>query len=227
VIIGFIPARGGSKGIPNKNLARIGNRSLLEIGIEKLKLSGCDQVYVSTDSKEIMSKASECGASVIVRPKIISGDDATTESAIQHFLSTKRVCNNDLVVLHQLTSPFLRVSSVKACIETLLFEPNWNSCFTALDRHAFTWELQVGKGWNPINHSRNVRIRRQDLPERVIESGGAYVFRVEEFRSQFTRYAEPSTIVKIGFLENFEIDSPSELSEANYIYDRLGEHYAS
>jgi CMP-N-acetylneuraminic acid synthetase len=211
--IGFIPARGGSKGIPGKNLVKLGSSTLLEIGIKKLERAGCEVVYVSTDSQDIA--------------KQISGDDASTESAIQHFLTSIITSSQDVIILHQLTSPFIKVSSIKACIEIIAHQSNINSCFTALERHVFIWEKVQESEWRPQNHQRSIRIRRQELPERVIESGGIYAFRPEEFRRQLTRYAEPSAIVKIEYIENFEIDSPEELTEAILIQERFGDYLDS
>ena len=225
MIIGFIPARGGSKGIPRKNLSLVGTQTLLELGVEKLWTSGCDRVYVSTDSTEIMSKALEYGSKVVVRPEEISGDEASTESAINHFLRSENILGEEIIVLHQLTSPFIQVDSIKSCINMLSIHSEINSCFTALDRHAFTWEKQEDNTWSPVNHQRNLRLRRQELPERVIESGGVYAFRAKEFLAQATRYAKPSAIIKINYLENFEIDSREELLEANYIRERIGDSF--
>ncbi len=225
--IGFIPARGGSKGIPGKNLVKLGSSTLLEIGIKKLERARCEVVYVSTDSQDIAQKANSFGAKVIERPKQISGDDASTESAIQHFLTSIITSSQDVIILHQLTSPFIKVSSIKACIDIISHQSNINSCFTALERHVFIWEKVQESEWKPQNHQRSIRIRRQELPERVIESGGIYAFRPEEFRRQLTRYAEPSAIVKIEYIENFEIDSPEELTEAILIQERFGDYLDS
>lgn len=225
MIIGFIPARGGSKGVPKKNLAKLGNRTLLEIGISKLLVSGCDPIFVSTDSSEIASLGRDLGAVIIPRPEEFSGDEASTESVIKHFFSVQELRRDDIVVMHQITSPFLKVSSIRACIEKLLIDSSLNSCFTVIERHAFIWENCYERGWEPRNHNRENRIRRQDLPERCIESGGAYCFRVEAFNLQGNRYASPTGCVGIDFLEYFEIDSLDELSQAKLIQEKMGNFY--
>ena len=225
--LGFIPARGGSKGIPKKNLVKVGNRTLLEIGISKLFEGGCDKVFVSTDSVEIADLAKKSGAIHILRPKEISGDTATSESAIRHFLTVQELNGDEIVVMHQITSPFLKASSIRACIEKLTVNRSLNSCLTALNRHTFVWERNKDLWWEPINHDRDNRLRRQDLPERCIESGGAYGFKVKAFNLQGTRYAKPTGIVEVEYLENFEIDSPSELSQAILIQAKLGDFFGA
>ena len=86
-ILAFIPARSGSKGIPNKNIKLFNGKPLVEWTINSaLKSKQVDKVVVSSDSKKILSISKKLGAEIVLRPKDISGDYATTESAIKHYI---------------------------------------------------------------------------------------------------------------------------------------------
>jgi CMP-N-acetylneuraminic acid synthetase len=108
--IAIIPARGGSKGIPDKNLQTVGGVSLLARTISAcLQSDSITTVYVSTDSDRIAEVASNCGAQVIRRPVEISGDKASSESALLHALGEieKETSLPQNVLFAQCTSPFI------------------------------------------------------------------------------------------------------------------------
>ena len=88
-IICIIPARGGSKGIPNKNLIPLCNKPLLQWSIEQAKSSSFlkDTIYVSSNDDTIITQSQKWGAHPIKRPELISGDTSSSESALQHALS--------------------------------------------------------------------------------------------------------------------------------------------
>ena len=93
--IAIIPARGGSKGIPRKNLQLLGGRALVEHSIEHALWSrSVGRVVVSTDDDEIAAVSNKCGAEVIRRPADISGDLATSEAALQHAIDCLRASEN-------------------------------------------------------------------------------------------------------------------------------------
>ena len=105
-IVAVIPARGGSKGIPKKNILPIGGVPLLGRAVLAAKgvpeMSG---VYVSTDDEEVEAVAREYGAQVVKRPDEISGDKASSESALLHFAEQVPA---DVYVFMQCTSPFIQ-----------------------------------------------------------------------------------------------------------------------
>ena len=128
MIIGLIPARGGSKGIPRKNLAFLGDKTLLEIGVGKLFKSGCDEVFVSTNDQEISECAIKYGAKVINRPNEISEDTSSTEPVILHAINSISIDPTNILVIHQITSPMITVKSIVSCIK-LLENSKFNSAF--------------------------------------------------------------------------------------------------
>ncbi len=123
-VLALIPARGGSKEIPKKNIQKIGRNSLLEQTISHAKKSKLiDKIVVSTDDKKIASIAKKCGAEVpFLRPKYLSGDSAKTIDVIKHTLKTlnkKFDYKPDIVTLINPTVPFRGKNSVDESIQLL------------------------------------------------------------------------------------------------------------
>jgi len=218
--IALIPARGGSKGIPRKNLQPIANLPLVARMVRIALLGNIGEVWVSTDDHEISQVARSNGARVIQRPSEISGDQASTESCIDHFLAELNPPRDQVVCLLQATSPFLNPETVKSCIRIIEQNLEINSCFTARAEHPFLWKRDQDY-WEPSNHSRHYRPRRQELPESTIETGACYVFRVNSYLEQKTRFPSPSQIVITSYLESLDIDTAEDLAEAQRIAECL------
>ena len=107
--VAIIPARGGSKGLQNKNIYPVAGRPLLAWTIlQALASTSIERVFVTTDDQAIASVAKEYGAEVIVRPAELSGDKATSESAILHAAGVIEQDYHiplDIIVFLQATSP--------------------------------------------------------------------------------------------------------------------------
>lgn len=180
-IIAVIPARGGSKGIPGKNLKKIAGRSLIQRTIESLMATGLvDDVYVSSDSEEILNEAIRFGAKAIKRPEELSGDQASSESALLHALkSSGEDSKSDLLVFCQATSPFIETADLKEAISKVSREEA-DVVFSATESHAFLWrktdEEMVG-----INHDKSIRLRRQEMEPEFRETGAFYVMKTQGF----------------------------------------------
>jgi len=177
----IIPARGGSKGIPGKNIKLFNGIPLINYSINyALPIIPKNQIYISTDSEEIKKVVEDFGVKVIDRPDEISGDTATTESAISHVLNY--IDNKpENVILLQATSPLRPKNSLNKIIEH--FEDNkFDSLLTISSTHRFFWELD-GKNANPKYDFQN-RLRRQDMKEdeiKYIENGSVYMFSYNHF----------------------------------------------
>ena len=118
--VAIIPARGGSKGIPDKNLQHVGGIPLLVRTIHALqRSSSVSAVYVSTDSESIARLASAYGAKVIMRPNDLSSDSASSESALLHAIEVieSRGQHPTSIVFAQCTSPFIEPADVDGVIK--------------------------------------------------------------------------------------------------------------
>ena len=135
----IIPVRGGSKGIPRKNLKTVNGISLVERSLRVALKSKVDKIIVSTDDKEISDVAIKYGATLHIRSSENSGDDASTESVILEVVE-KYESNwpSDLAVgFIQATSPFVSAETINECFD--LAEKGYSS-FSAKSFHGFTWE---------------------------------------------------------------------------------------
>ena len=196
-IIAIIPARGGSKGLPHKNLLSFNGEPLVVHSINYAKeCSLVNTVYVSTDDDEIASVSSHSGASIIQRPSELSGDTATTESAIEHVLSTLEV-KPDIIILLQATSPFRPKKSLKVALDKFI-KNSFDSLLSISPTHKFFWLIDKNNNINPKYNYLN-RPRRQDLKKdemSFIENGSLYIFTYEHFISLKNRLGG-----KIGYIE--------------------------
>ena len=209
-IIAIIPARGGSKGIPNKNIIDCMGKPLIAHSIEYAKESDLvTSIYVSTDDAKIAEVAKQYGAEIIDRPDSISGDTATTESAIEHVLNN--IPKPDIVILLQATSPLRPKESLNKSIEKMISE-KYDSLLSLSPTHRFSWKIN-GDEAIPKYDFKN-RPRRQDILESeqaYIENGSIYIFTYENFIKHNNRLGG-----KIGYVVfeeefSFEIDTPTDL----------------
>ncbi|QNI84115.1 N-acylneuraminate cytidylyltransferase [Synechococcus sp. PROS-7-1] len=208
--LALIPARGGSKGIPGKNLQEVGGRPLVVRTIDAARASqNVKRVVVSTDDFTIRAAALKAGAEVVERPSGIAGDVASSESALLHAIKVLEQLGpipNRLVFL-QCTSPFTNASQIDRVLKALE-DPVINSSFSVQPWHGFLWR-EDGRG---INHDpTHPRKRRQDLEPSYIETGAIYAIRTSAFRQSGSRFCapwRPVVIVDSGP----EIDTPADLA---------------
>ena len=196
-IIAIIPARGGSKGLPRKNVLPFNSEPLVVHSIDFAKeCSLVNTVYVSTNDDEIASISSDSGAAIIQRPLELSGDSATTESAIEHVLSTLTV-KPDIIILLQATSPFRPKNSLKLALDKFI-QNDFDSLLSISPTHRFFWSVDENDNINAKYDYLN-RPRRQDLERkniRFVENGSLYIFTYDHFTSMKNRLGG-----KIGYIE--------------------------
>jgi N-acylneuraminate cytidylyltransferase len=212
--IAIIPARGGSKGIPRKNLLPFAGIPLLAHSIDHAHAAqGVDLVVVTTDDDEIAAVAPRHGATVVRRPAAIAGDEATSESALLHALD---VIESDLdiepglVVFLQATSPIRPAGVIDRAVE-LVENGTFDSVLTASPQHSFTWE-STDEGARSLTYDHRQRPRRQDLPApRWEENGSVYVTTAAGLRRSGNRLSGTIGIVQMHPLDSFQIDEPGDV----------------
>lgn len=210
-IVAFIPARGGSKGIRDKNLQEVGGMSLIERSILFAKAHPLvEQVFVSTDSQSISESAERLGAFVVHRPESIAGDTASSESAISHFLGLYP--SVEVVVFLQATSPFVEFGPLERAID-MVIQGDADSVFSAFRTHGFRWRFSGGNV-ETVGHSAARRERRQDLQPEFEESGAFYVFRRSVFDAEESRFCGQTKLVEVDPRFAVEIDRAEDLEVA-------------
>jgi len=214
-----IPARGGSKGIPDKNLQPVGGRSLVERCVTTaLRAHAVDRVIVTTDDDAIAAAARRAGAVVVERPDEISGDTATSESAVLHALDTLDGADPDVTVLVQCTSPFVLADDIDAAIAAVT--AGADSAFTASRTHAFLWR-SGDDGTVGVNHDAASRAMRQARPLEHLENGAVYAMRTSGLREHAHRFFGRIDVVEVPASRSLEIDDPADLELARMLEPHL------
>lgn len=190
-ILAVIPARGGSKGVPGKNIKPIAGKPLLAWTIEHaLAAKTVDRVVVSTEDPKIAAVAREWGAEVLDRPKRLATDRADTLPVLQHALKT---CPADVLVVLQCTSPIRSKGLVDRCVGKFLRE-KVDSLGTVFPDRSYEYGVEMP--------------RRQEIRPRLVDNGNVYVNRADLILKKGDRYGKRIAILEISREESFEIDEP-------------------
>lgn len=177
-IFAIIPARGGSKGLPKKNILEASGKPLIAWTIsEAQKSKYIDRLILSSDDSEIIEIAKKWGCEVpFVRPKRLATDEATTIAAVFHAMKSLSQ-EYDYVVLLQPTSPLRKVADIDQCIEFCNTQ-NAPACVsvTEADKNPY-WMFQIheDKHMTPAIDSSGLKLRRQNLPIFYTLNGAVYV----------------------------------------------------
>ena len=213
-IVSIILARGGSKGIPRKNIIEFCGKPLIAWTIENCIDAGSSSVWVSSDSDEILEIAKKYGAKQIKRPLEISGDFATSESAWLHAINHIEDNNSekiDWVIAPQITSPLREAKDIIEATK-IAISGEYDSIFSSsIAEDLFFWSKGPTGNLDSINYDWRNRKRRQDAPKQYIENGSFYLFRPEVLRNSNNRFGNKIGIVEMEFWKMFEIDSMNDL----------------
>jgi N-acylneuraminate cytidylyltransferase len=212
-VVAIILARGGSKGVPKKNIIDFCGKPLIAWTIDNCIKGGANSVWVSSDSDEILEISSEYGANKIKRPDHIAGDFATSESAWLHAINYIEQANEkiDWVLAPQVTSPLREASDISKAIK-LAKENSYDSFFScSVAEDLFFWQKNDNGNLDSINYDWRNRKRRQDIPKQFIENGSFYLFKPHVIRNTNNRFGSNIGIVEMNFWKMFEIDSFDDL----------------
>ncbi|MDA9543066.1 MULTISPECIES: acylneuraminate cytidylyltransferase family protein [unclassified Bradyrhizobium] len=211
--LAVIAARGGSKGIPHKNLLDLCGKPLIAWTVEQARAArGVDVVAVSSDSEAILAAAEAAGAVGVRRPDDISGDLASSESAWLHALDATeaRLGRFERVVALQATSPIREPSDIENALGTF-DRDHLDSLLSVCEvEDYFNWRIGAN-GPEPINYDYRNRRMRQQIEKRYLENGSFYVLIPSLLREQNNRLGG-----KIGFHvmdrhKMFQIDRPEDV----------------
>lgn len=217
----IIPARGGSKGIPGKNLQQVGGVPLIARTVRAALLArSVSHVYVSTDSHEIATCAEQAGASIIQRPDSISGDTASSEDALLHACEVWNQAGSlpDALVFLQTTSPFTTSADIDGAVAKLDSEPA-DVVLGVAAHHRFQWCQNEDGCLSAVGHDMFSRPRRQELSNRFVETGALYVMRTPGFVKSRFRFFGKVVGHELPEESMLEIDTPQDLLVARAIAD--------
>ena len=214
-VLCIIPARGGSKGIPRKNLTPIAGKPLIGWSIEAaLTAKSVNRVIVSTDDDEIAAVACRFGAEIIHRPPELSNDTASSESALLHVLeslSQREQYEPDLVVFLQATSPYRTAEDIDGAVN-LLLQSDYDSVFSAYSEHFIgRWQQDNSGCAKALNFDPANRPRRQERPVEYLENGSIYIFKPFILRQTGSRLGGRIGIYRMPMERSFQIDTLEDL----------------
>jgi N-acylneuraminate cytidylyltransferase len=223
--VAIIPARGGSKGLKNKNIYPVAGLPLLAWSvIQATDAEHVDRVFVTTDDASIAQVAREYGAEVIDRPQEISGDKATSESALQHALETiagRHGAEPETVVFLQATSPLRKPGDIDRAIE-IFRQDDADSLISVTRADDLTiWEQRAGE-WNSVNFDFRNRGMRQDRPSQFIENGSIYLFTPSVLREFGNRIGQKLSVYPMEFWQTWEIDTIEEVDLVEFYLKHKG-----
>ncbi|WP_207454689.1 acylneuraminate cytidylyltransferase family protein [Herbiconiux sp. SYSU D00978] len=214
-VVAIIPARGGSKGVPGKNLRPVGGVPLIVRAVTSARsAASIDRVVVSTDDTDIAMLARAAGAEVVARPAELSGDTASSESALLHALDTLGE-EPEVTVFLQATSPFIDPADLDAAVGRVLTGEN-DVVFAAFETYAFLWRVGEG-GAEGVNHDRRTRPRRQDREPSFQETGAFYVLRTAGFRAAGHRFFGRVGVALTDERRALEVDTLEQLELAQAV----------
>jgi len=222
--VALIPARGGSKGIPRKNLQPLAGRPLVVHSIEHARAcAGIDRVFVSTDDDEIAEVARRAGAEIVRRPAELAGDTASTESAVEHALGEWRASGlvPDRIVLLQATSPFRSEGQLDRALVRFA-ELGCDSLLSVVSFHGFVWRTNADGTAVPQTYDPVARPRRQDIRDVVRETGSFYVFTRALFERTGARLGGRMAAFEVPAADALDIDEPVDLAAARTEAARRG-----
>ena len=220
-IIGVIPARGGSKGIPGKNTVDVCGRPLIDYSIEFAKnllaLGEIDKFIVTTDDKEIAKTAKICGAEVpFLRPKELANDQAKTIDVVKHVLDyfENRGESFDAVLLLQPTSPLRNVSDF--CAVVLGFFGSSHSSMISCYLEEYISDCVMYKklednSLKPRNIDHAIGRRRQDIETYYVRNGAIYLTLTSHIRSKNSLICDNPMLLEMSKISSLNLDAPDDL----------------
>lgn len=207
-ILAIIPARGGSKGIPRKNIRLMNGKPLIYYSINNaLNSKYITDVIVSTDDEEIKHISEICGAQVIKRPKELANDQATLDPVIYHATITMEDIKKkkyDIVITLQPTSPLLTVNTLDSALEKFI-NSEYDCFISAINTPHLSWK----KEGEQIVPNYKQRLNRQQLPPCYFETG-AFFFSRRKIVSENSRIGGKITVYEIPEHEAIDIDTVND-----------------
>jgi len=221
--IGLIPARGGSRGLPRKNILPLCGKPLVGYSIEAAKEAACiDRILVSTEDAEIAEVSGCLGAEVIPRPRGLAGDKTPTIDVVIHALDLLGEGSvPDLLVLLQPTSPLRTSRDIDAAVD--LFRRSACDMVVSVcePRHPPKWCFTVEGGYlAPLFGGDTGAARRQDLPRVLCPNGAIYIARPEVLRGTGDFFTSRTIPYLMPVERSIDIDTELDLLIAGFLLER-------
>ncbi|TRX20925.1 acylneuraminate cytidylyltransferase family protein [Flavobacterium franklandianum] len=219
--IAIIPARGGSKRLPNKNILPLHGIPLIVHSILYAQKDSTiiDEIYVSTDDEKIKEIALQYGVKVIDRPENLSGDFEPTVSALKHVLESIEA-DVENVILLQATNPLRPQNLLEQAFE-MYQKGNYDSLFTVSRNHQKLGKIVENK-FHPFNYS--IGQRSQDLEPLFFENGLLYITKASLILQEIIISEKAFPYEVNSIFANVDIDTQEDLEYTEYLLRKLITH---
>ncbi len=224
-ILAIIPARGGSKGVPGKNIKLLKGKPLLHYTAKTaLECKYFDRVILSSDDPMTMAVGRDCGLEVpFERPKNLAGDKVPTLSVIRHTLNFYQEQGYffDAVCLLQVTNPFRTIKLLNEAIEKFINKDTDSLISVRKVPHEFNphWTFEVDRNDNLkiATGEKNLISRRQDLPAAFHRDGSIYLTKVESITKGNSMYGMSISYIEAPEETYVNIDTPQDWKRAELL----------
>lgn len=219
-IYGLIPARGGSKGVPKKNMRLIAAKPLIDYTIlAAAQSSFIDKVFVSSDDEEILLHSKTLGVNVINRPAQFATDSASSVDVVNHFIGTfpDSLQNQDpYIVFLQPTSPLRTAHHIDDAIAHMVNEQaQYLSSVSKADKSPYKmFEIDTNGRLQALFKETLSNVPRQDLPDVFMPNGAIYIFRVSEFKARGGFPSNGGIPFIMSTKDSLDIDTEEDIEKA-------------
>ena len=220
-ICAIITARGGSKGIPKKNLANLSGKPLLFYTIEVAKQSLCfSRIILSSDDQEILDYGQAMGIMTLSRPKELAKDASTSEDVVLHVLNEleEQGLFYNYFMLLQPTSPLRCIQDIQRAISIYCGGDFCSLSSVTLAEHSPYKMFQLDEeSFKPLFGEHYLTMPRQKLPQVYRVNGAIYIENVREFKRTKSFFNSPMKHYIMPFERSVDIDNPMDLKIAEYL----------
>lgn len=226
----ILPVRSGSQRIINKNIQKIGDKTLIEIALLKLSKNDEYDVLISSDSLKYIQHAKDfnnkyCPKKTIYfhqRSKKTSSNSATLEDLLDEIFENKNLINNyNDIFVHQCTSPFISKKTINKIVN-LFRVKNLDSIFTTISSHPFYWKKNdQSEEYLACFDNIIPRVGTKNADKIFIETGGIYGFKRNKYLMKKTRTFLNKLPFNLNKFEALDIDDKMDLDFARFLYPYL------
>ena len=219
-VIAIILARGGSKGIPRKNVLDFAGHPLVAWSVMQAKQTKeIDEVYISSDSDEILNIAKNYGALTIKRPDKYASDTAKSEEAIIHALEVLG-SEQEIIIMLEPTAPLRKPKDLGNAVKMFRNE-RWDSCFSGATLQDFLiWKKNENGELISVNYDYKNQGPRQMREPDYVENGAIYMFKPKIILQHNNRFGGKIGIFPNHFWQSFEIDDPEDWDFVELVFNK-------
>lgn len=213
-VTAIITARGGSKGVPRKNIRLVNGKPLIAYTIEAaLNCPLVDRCYVTTEDREIMEVSAKYGAEIIKRPADLAEDGSLSSDVVDHTLrELAKDTTPEYFVLLQPTSPLRNAVHLEECLKG--FFNSGRQCgvsVTPAEHHPWKMLIRDGEEIRPLRDIQSLEMPRQQLPEALRINGAIYVMSSQLFLEKQAFFVEPAYLYTMDARSSIDIDTETDL----------------